>query len=209
MLSQPKAAALEALLDEELGVLAPGAVPPEIVEELEADGFLEPGCRDSLQADLVARAVDQPLPWGATVVTQGAVLASFAAHCALDLDDIDVVAARPAELVVRWRDETSRFVLRNGVVGVERHGGGPPLMVIAELGTAADGVIQAYLANPVLRASVAVCDLARLERIGSVRSSAFVYFEWFLRGAYGVKLLPAAAYTMGLIDRGILSLGMG
>ena len=117
MLSQPKAAALEALLDEELGVLPPGAVPPEIVEELEADGFLEPGCRDSLRADLVARAVGRPLLWGATAVTQGEVLASFAAHCALDLDDIDVVAARPAELVVRWRDETSRFVLRNGVVG--------------------------------------------------------------------------------------------
>jgi len=209
MLSQPKAAALEALLDEEFGEPPPGAVPREIVEELEADGFLEPGRRDSLRADLVARAVARPLPWGAAVVTQGEVLASFAAHCAVDLDDIDVVAARPAELVVRWRDETSRFVLRNGVVGVERHAGGSPLMVIAELGAAADGVIQAYLANPVLRASVAVCDLARLERIGSVRSSAFVYLEWFLRSAYGVKLLPAGAYTMGLIDRGILSLGMG
>jgi len=56
---------------------------------------------------------------------------------------------------------------------------------------------------------VAVCDLGRLERIGAVRSSAFVYFEWFLRDTYGVKLLPAAAFTMGLIDRGILSLGMG
>lgn len=209
MLSQPTAAALEALFDEELGALPPGAVPPRVREELEADGYLEPGCRDSLQADLVARAAERPLSFGATVVTQGEVLASFAAHCAADLDDIDVVVARPAELVVRWRDETSRLVLRNGVVGVERHAGGPPLMVIAELGAAADGVVQAYLTNPALRTSVAVCDLARLERIGSVRSSAFVYFEWFLRGAYGVKLLPAAAYTMGLIDRGILSLGMG
>jgi hypothetical protein len=209
MLSQPKAAALEALLDEEVGVPPPGAVPPELVEELEADGLLEPGRRDSLRADLVARAVARPLPWGETLVTQGEVLASFAAHSAADLDDLDVVAAQPAELVVRWRDETSRFVLRNGAVGVERHAGGPPLMVIAELGAAADGMIQAYLVNPVLRETVAVCDLARLERIGSVRSSAFVYFEWFLRGAYGVKLLPAGAYTMGLIDRGILSLGMG
>lgn len=209
MLSQPKAAALEALLDEELGELPPGSVPREIVEELEADGLLEPGRRDSLRADLVAQAVARPLSWGAAVVTQGEVLAAFAAHCAADLDDIDVVATQPAELVVRWRDETSRFVLRNGVVGVERHAGGAPLMVIAELGAAADGVIQAYLANPVLRASVAVCDLARLERIGSVRSSSFVYLEWFLRSAYGVKLLPAGAYTMGLIDRGILSLGMG
>jgi len=209
MLAQPKAAALEALLDEELGPLAPEAVPSELVEELEAEGFLEPNRRDSLRAELVARAVARRLDWGATVVTQGEVLAAFVAHCAADLDDVDVVAATPAELVVRWRDETSRFALRNGVVGVERRTGGPPLMVIADLGAAADVVVQAYLADPALRASVAVCDLTRLERIGTVRSSAFVYFEWFLRDAYGVKLLPAAAFTMGLIDRGILSLGMG
>jgi hypothetical protein len=42
-----------------------------------------------------------------------------------------------------------------------------------------------------------------------VRSSAFVYFEWFLRDAYGVKLMPVPAFTQGLIDRGIISLGMG
>ncbi len=70
-------------------------------------------------------------------------------------------------------------------------------------------LVEAFLADPALRASVAMCDLGRLERVGAVRSSAFVYFEWFLRDAYGVKLLPAAAFTMGLIDRGILSLGRG
>ena len=43
----------------------------------------------------------------------------------------------------------------------------------------------------------------------SRRSSAFVYFEWFLRDAYGVKLEPAAAFTQGLIERGVISLGMG
>jgi hypothetical protein len=37
----------------------------------------------------------------------------------------------------------------------------------------------------------------------------FVYFEWFLRDAYGVKLLPAGAFTQRLIDRGIISLGFG
>jgi len=100
--------------------------------------------------------------------------------------------------------------LRNGVVGVERHaGGGSPLMVLAELGVATDRLVQAYLSDAALRAAVAVCDLGCLERLGTVRSSAFVYFEWFLRDAYSVKLLPAAAFTMGLIDRGILSLGMG
>jgi len=119
------------------------------------------------------------------------------------------VTAEPAELVVRWRHETSRFVVRNGAVGIETRVGGAPLMVIAELGDQTDCLVRTYLADPSLRASVAVCDLGRLERIGAVRSSAFVYFEWFLRDTYGVRLLPAAAFTMGLIDRGILSLGMG
>lgn len=209
MLSQAKAAALEALLDEEPGALPPGAVPAELVEELRADGFLEPGRRDALRAELVARAVARPVEWAAAIVTQGEVLAAFSVHCADDLDDLEVVTAEPAELVVRWRDETSTFTLRNGVIGIERLAGGAPLMVLAEVDTAADGLIEAYLSDPVLRASVAVCDLGRLERIGAVRSSAFVYFEWFLRDAYGVKLLPAAAFTLGLIDRGILSLGMG
>jgi len=209
MLSQPYAAALEALLDEELGALPTGALAAEFVEELESGGFLEPDGRDSLRAELVARAAARQLDWGETVITQGELLAAFAAHCAADLDDVDVLAVGPVELVVRWRDETSRFVLRNGVVGLGSRAGRPPLMVIAELGAAADGLVQAYLADPALRTSVAVCDLACLERIGSVRSSAFVYFEWFLRDAYGVKLLPSAAFTMGLIDRGILSLGMG
>ncbi len=54
-----------------------------------------------------------------------------------------------------------------------------------------------------------VIDLGRLEKINAVRSSVFVYFEWFLRDAYGVKLLPAPAFTQGLIDRGIISLGFG
>ena len=62
---------------------------------------------------------------------------------------------------------------------------------------------------PTLRARVAVRDLDRLERIGAVRSSVFVYLEWFLRDAYGVKLLPNPRFTHGLIERGIIHLGMG
>jgi hypothetical protein len=42
-----------------------------------------------------------------------------------------------------------------------------------------------------------------------VRSSVFVYFEWFLRDVYGVKVLAAPAFTSGLVGRGIISLGMG
>ncbi len=209
MLSQPQAAALEALLDREPAELPPGAVPAELLAELQAVGFLEPARRDGVRAELVARAVARPLEWASAAVTQGEVLVAFSAHCDADLGDVEVVTAEPAELVVRWRDETSRFVVRNGVVGIETRAGGAPLLVIAEFGDQTDRLVQAYLADPALRASVAVCDLGRLERIGAVRSSPFVYFEWFLRETYGVKLLPAAAFTMGLIDRGILSLGMG
>ena len=71
------------------------------------------------------------------------------------------------------------------------------------------GLVAVFLDRPELRSRLALCDLARLERLGTVRSSAFVYFEWFLRDAYGVKLLPVPAFTQGLIDRGVISLGMG
>jgi hypothetical protein len=69
--------------------------------------------------------------------------------------------------------------------------------------------VEAYLDDVDLRARVAVVDLERLERIGAVRSSVFVYLEWFLRDTYGVKLLPNPRFTHGLIERGIIHLGMG
>jgi hypothetical protein len=46
-------------------------------------------------------------------------------------------------------------------------------------------------------------------RLGVALEGRRGYFEWFLRDAYGVKLLPAPAFTQGLVDRGIISLGMG
>jgi hypothetical protein len=36
-----------------------------------------------------------------------------------------------------------------------------------------------------------------------------VFLEWFLRDAYGVKVLASAAFTQGLVSRGVISLGMG
>lgn len=209
MLSQAQAAALEALFEESPRPLAADAVAGDLLEEIRASGLLEPARREALLAELESQALARRLDWATTTVTQGELLAAFTAHCADDLDDVEVVSSAPAALAVRWRDETSTFLLRNGAVGVERRAGGSPLMVLADFGDAGDRLVQAFLVDPSLRGSVAVCDLARLERVGAVRSSAFVYFEWFLRDAYGVKLLPAAAFTAGLIDRGILSLGMG
>ncbi len=137
------------------------------------------------------------------------MLAAFADHCRDDLDDVVVEEAEPTRLVARWRDEVSRFELRNGFVGVEHLATGPPTMLLGELDPWLDSLVSAFVDRPELRSRLALCDLARLERVGAVRSSAFVYFEWFLRDAYGVKLLPSPAFTRGLIDRGVISLGMG
>jgi hypothetical protein len=36
-----------------------------------------------------------------------------------------------------------------------------------------------------------------------------VYFEWFLRDVYGVKVLNTGEFTQRLIALGVISLGMG
>src|SRR5581483_11823367 len=81
----------------------------------------------------------------------------------------------------------------------------PTLLVTA----LTDELVSTLLDDASLRARVAVYDLARLEKVNAVRSSVFVHFEWFLRDAYGVKLVASDAFTRGLVDRGIISLGFG
>ena len=81
-----------------------------------------------------------------------------------------------------------------------------PVMILGPLGRRAT---ERFLDDEALRGRIAVLDLARLEKIAAVRSSVFVYFEWFLRDAYGVKILPENTFTSGLVERGIISLGMG
>ena len=77
------------------------------------------------------------------------------------------------------------------------------------LGPIGPKTVERFLEDEPLRSRVALLDLARLEKIAAVRSSVFVYLEWFLRDAYGVKILPESAFTSGLVGRGIISLGMG
>ena len=185
-------------------------MPAELLAELEADGLLDPARSESLRAELAARAGARQLEWGATVVTQGELLAAFAAHCAEELDDVEVVSRAPAELVVRWRDETSRFLVAERL----------PRDRAAARRAAVDGARRPRAPRRTASSRRIVADRPSARRSPSatsaawsasarVRSSAFVYFEWFLRDAYGVKLLPAAAFTQGLIDRGVISLGMG
>ena len=209
MLSAEQAAALEALLDERLAEHVRGRVPAELLERLEDEALLAPERRDTTLRLLGRRACRRPIEWASGTVAQGDVLAAFAEHCRRDLDDLDVETADDTALVVRWRSEVSRFALRNGFVGVEHLASAAPTMLLGDVEQHLDELVAAFVDRPELRERLAICDLGRLERLGTVRSSAFVYFEWFLRDDYGVKLVPTPAFTRGLIDRGVISLGMG
>jgi hypothetical protein len=147
--------------------------------------------------------------WGDRTLTYGEVLDAFAEHCASDLDDVEVLERTPTVFVARWRRETSRLELRADFAGIEGRAPSEPTMLLGDLGKDEERLVDAYLDDAELRARVAVTDLDRLERIGAVRSSVFVYLEWFLRDEYGVKLLPNPRFTRGLIERGIIHLGMG
>jgi hypothetical protein len=142
-------------------------------------------------------------------VVQGELLAAFADHCDRDLDDVEVLERGEDVLVARWRRESSRLEQRAGFVGFERLGSDVPTMLLGDIEADEERLVEAFVEDADLRSRLAVCDLARLERIGAVRSSLFVYLEWFLRDAYGVKLQPSPRFTQGLIDRGVISLGMG
>jgi hypothetical protein len=209
VLSPEQAEALEALIDERVGALPAGAVAVELAEGLESAGLLDPAQRGTVLRTLEQRAAARVVEWGARTTTQGDVLAAFAVHCRDELDDVDVVAVEATRLEVRWRTEQSRFELRNGFLGLDRLASSTPTMLLGDLGPDLDGLVSVFLDRADLRTRLVVCDLDRLERLGTVRSSAFVYFEWFLRDTYHVKVLPSPVFTQGLIDRGIISLGMG
>jgi hypothetical protein len=152
---------------------------------------------------------DTGFRWGERELTYGEVFDAFADHCAGDLDDVEVLERSPDVLVARWRSETSRLELRDGFDGVRTLAPSEPTMLLGAVGDDEAWLVEAYLDDAELRSRIAVTDLDRLERIGAVRSSVFVYLEWFLRDEYGVKLVPNPRFTHGLIERGIIHLGMG
>ena len=203
-LAREQAAALEAVLDERVG-LSPAEAG------LDDRGLLDPARRAEAEAAVAEAATGRAFTWGTASLTHGDLLRAFAAHCADELDDVEVEESTSTLLVARWRRETSRVELRAGLVGVGRLASETPTLLIADTGDDAEAhaLVESFLADAELRSRVLVFDPDRLEKTGAVRSSLFVYFEWFLRDAYGVKVLPAPAFTRGLIDRGIISLGMG
>jgi hypothetical protein len=202
-----QAAALEALADARLGAVTAEEVAAEAAQHFPDAALATDDLAASDGATLDALRRGRPLEWTTVSLTQGDVLDAFAAYCRDELDDLDVVAAEPSRLELGWRErERSAVELRCGFLFVERLAEAGPMLLLGELTAAA---VERFLEDEALRAAIAAYDLARLEKVNAVRASAFVHFEWFLRDAYGVKVAPADAFTRGLVERGIISLGMG
>jgi hypothetical protein len=200
---------LEALADERLGGLPAGEVPGELaafVEEEDGVARLAGARRAEVLASLEDASRSRRVEWVGRSVDQGEVLDAFARHCREELDEIAVLAAEPTRLTLSWRRERATIELRAGTVACERLAGEDPVLLLTPLSRAC---VARLADDQRLAARLAICDLVRLEKINAVRSSVFVYFEWFLRDAYGVKLLTAAEFTRALVARGVLSLGMG
>lgn len=149
----------------------------------------------------VTDARGRRIDWAAISMTQGEVLDAFGAYCRDALDDVEVLAEEPTRLDLAWKRERSSVEVADALPDRE-----DPTLVLGEL---TDAIVAQLLDDAALRARIAVYDLARLEKANAVRSSVFVYFEWFLRDVYGVKVVASDAFTRGLVDRGIISLGFG
>ena len=191
------AVAAEALADPRIGPVTPDELAAELARWDAAEGD---------EAELERLRRERPIEWATTTVTQGDVLDAFAAYCETELDDVEVLEHTPLLLSLGWRRERSTIELRAGLAFCDRLAGEGPALLLAPIGPKA---VERFLADPALRARVALLDLARLEKIAAVRSSIFVYLEWFLRDAYGVKILAEPEFTRGLVGQGIISLGMG
>ena len=203
MLDRAHASVLEALVDPRLGETG---LPAVTVADLRGRGLTDATrAASALEPWRSGRRID----WAARSVTQGELLSGFADHCEQELEDVEVIERTDDLLVARWRRETSRIEQRAGFASFERLASGMPTMLLGDVDDDEERLVEMFVDDADLRSRIAICDLARLERIGAVRSSVFVYLEWFLRDEYGVKLLPSARFTQGLIDRGVISLGMG
>jgi len=193
------AVAAEALADPRTGAIAGPALDGELAR-------WDAGPDEPDGADLDELRRGRPIEWATRTLTQGQIFDAFAHYCRDELDDVDVLESGPSRLALGWRRERSAIELRLGFAFCERLADEGPVLLLGPIGPKA---VEQFLDEEALRSRVALLDLARLEKIVAVRSSVFVYLEWFLRDEYGVKILPESGFTTGLVSRGIISLGMG
>jgi hypothetical protein len=200
---------LEALADERIGGLPAAEVPKDLaalVEEHDGVARLLAARRAEVLAALEQGTRSRTVDWVGRSLDHGEVLDAFVRHCQEELGDVEVLSATPIQLKLGWRRELATVELRAGTVAAERLADETFVLLLCPLSAAC---VARLAEDQRLAGRMAICDLVRLEKINAVRSSVFVYFEWFLRDAYGVKLLTAAEFTRALVARGVLSLGMG
>jgi hypothetical protein len=200
---------LEALLDPRIGSLpaaAAAGLDPELVQVDGDLARLRPDKRAEAELMLTAAVRERPIEWASLTTTQGELFDALSAHFRDELDEVELHAATPTALDVGWRRERATVELRASFVECERLAAERPAIVLGPLD---DTLSERLAAEPRLRERLVVYDLAALSKAGAVRSSVAVFLEWFLRDAYGVKVLASAAFTQGLVSRGVISLGMG
>jgi hypothetical protein len=200
---------LEALLDPRIGrlpVAAAGALDPDLLISDGETVRLRPERLPEAEFAVTEAVRGRAIEWASLSTTQGELFDALTAHFRDELDEVDLYATSPTKLDVGWRRERATVELRAGFVECERLGAERPTIVLGPLD---DALSERLAAEPKLRERLIVYDLAALAKAGAVRSSVAVFLEWFLRDAYGVKVLASAAFTQGLVSRGVISLGMG
>jgi hypothetical protein len=195
------AAAAEALADPRIGTVSSGELEAELARWDDVRAKAEP---NEAELDEVRRG--RAIEWAAATVMQGEVLDGFGDYCTAELEDVQLLSRTPSRLALGWRRERSSIEPRAGLSFCGRLAADGPALLLTPIGPKA---VEEFLGDPALRGRIALLDLARLEKIAAVRSSVFVYFEWFLRDVYGVKILPEPVFTRGLVEQGVISLGMG
>jgi hypothetical protein len=193
------AAEAEALADPRIGAVGEAELAGELARWDEVETEVGGGEVDEIRRGRL-------IEWATQTLTQGEILDAFGRYCRDELDDVEVLEADPSRLLLGWRRERSAIELRASFLFCERLAEDGPILLLGAIGPKA---VTRFLKDEALRSRVALLDLGRLVRIAALRSSVFVYFEWFLRDEYGVKLLPNPRFTNGLIERGIIHLGMG
>ena len=128
-----------------------GTVPSELVEQLEADVSCSRSSDGTRHFESSSFARSTGGSSGRRAVSRRAeLLSAFGAHCREELDDVVVVALKPARLAVRWRTEETRFELRNGFLGVDRLASDIPTILLGDIES--DGIlVEAFLDRPDLR----------------------------------------------------------
>ncbi len=194
----------------------------DVVADLCAAGFLvadpDDSCavpsalRPALAAALAGRLQGQPLALPVGSAGFGQLLEGFAAYCREEAGaDRAPAPFGEAAAAYSFTARGRRHVL--ALRPFPLHLGAHPQAFIAllcELPPAALAAIaQRYTAAPALRSRLALFDLANAYKVNLTRSEVFVYFERYLRRAYGVRLTPPPLLTNALLDSGLLSLDKG